>query len=221
MENEIKLRIHGEAQAKEIQNSIWFERLQPGEQQTVTMRTRYYDTVARDLQGKAVMLRVRDENDLQVLTCKKGGERGTSGLYQREECGLQIDQEEGERIDDAELIEAFLDHIANGFVDEVDDWINGVFHSLTEATFECVAEVAFERTLYEISYHASRLEIAFDLGHFMVNGRSVGVISELEAELLTGNVDDLLEFGASIKHAFSLIPEERSKYERALIFANA
>lgn len=221
METEIKLSIHGAEQAMAIQKNTWFASLLLSEPQTVAMRTRYYDTAARDLQRKVAMLRVRDENGDQVLTCKKGSERSASGLYQRQECEMRIDQVDGERNNDDELIASFLDFVANNLLDETQDWVSDVFLSLTDKAFECVAEVAFERTIYEVTYRASNLEIAFDLGHFVVNGKNVGTISELEAELMAGTVDDLLAFGDVMQQTFALHPENRSKYERALIFANA
>lgn len=212
MESEIKLRLKSKEEALKIQEDDWFEDFAPHEPTVLTMRTTYLDTKSGDLRKNHVMLRRRQEGEDFVYTCKIGTMQGDEGFYQHLEWNLVLDEELASRIEDEGLQDVFMD-MADG---DGDDELNAALRPFRHEKLVTVVEAQFERTAYDAFFGESLLEIVFDLGDFMVDGKAREPISEVEIELKEGDVTDLLEFGRLFQDHFSLVPENRSKYERAL-----
>jgi len=72
------------------------------------------------------------------------------------------------------------------------------------------------RKAAELAVEDTVIELALDCGTFPVPGGADVAFRELELELKSGREDVLLAFGADLAAAFDLIPEQRSKFARAL-----
>lgn len=212
MESEIKLRLNNREQAEYIQNDDWFEDFAPHEPEVLSMRTTYLDTPDADLRKNQVMLRMREEGDVQVVTCKIGTMKGEDGFYQHLEWNLTLDEALKERIREEGLQDVFMD-MADG---DGDDELNAALRPYRTVNLVPVVEAAFERTAYDALFGESLLEIVFDVGQFIVDGKPSEPICEVEIELKEGDVTDLLDFGRLFQTHFDLKPENLSKYQRAL-----
>ena len=72
----------------------------------------------------------------------------------------------------------------------------------------------FTRLAADISFGESRLELALDRGT-LLGGSKEAPISEVEAELKSGQDADALAFGALLESTYGLAPEQKSKFKRA------
>lgn len=212
MESEIKLRLPDRSRAEQIQDDDWFDEFAPHDPAVYTMHTRYLDTAGRKLRSAGVMFRVRQEGDRQVATCKIGPASGDDGFYQHMEWNLTIEPELETRIEEEGLPDVFMD-LADG---DGDDELFAALRPIRNEPLVTVVEAQFERTAFDAFFGESLLEIVFDIGQFVIDGRDSSVISEVEIELKEGNVTDLLEFGRLFQDYYRLEPETASKYERAL-----
>ena len=152
MESEIKLRLNNREQAEYIQNDDWFEDFAPHEPEVLSMRTTYLDTPDADLRKNQVMLRMREEGDVQVVTCKIGTMKGEDGFYQHLEWNLTLDEALNERIREEGLQDVFMD-MADG---DGDDELNAALRPYRTVNLVPVVEAAFER-LSLIHIYASPL----------------------------------------------------------------
>jgi len=77
----------------------------------------------------------------------------------------------------------------------------------------------FKRTALDLTFSdGSLIELAFDVGEITTEHKKEP-LCELELELKKGQVASILELGEILKERYSLIPEEKSKYQRGLELA--
>lgn len=159
------------------------------------MQTTYYDTPTGTLSGRHITLRCRMENDEAVCTVKTP----MTG-YGRGEWDCRCD----------DIFQA-VPLLVNG----------GAPKELLELTAEGLIPVCgarFTRQAGTVEFAGAMLEIALDTGILMGGGRELP-LCEVEVELKSGAPEAAIAFGMELKHYFSLVPQGKSKFRRALELA--
>ncbi len=167
----------------------------PLEYRLFEMETTYYDTSNQALSNRHVTLRRRFENGTSVCTVKT-----PVSTYGRGEWECCCDN-----IQDAipELCKL------------------GASSMLLELTADGVVEVCgakFHRRAGTITFRESQLEIALDQGVLSGGGKEIP-LCEIEVELKSGTPEDAVVFGGLLASRFGLVPQNRSKFRRALALA--
>lgn len=163
----------------------------PGQEQTVQMRTQYYDTPSGSLSARRYTLRQRMENDKSVCTLKyplSGAGRGELEL----ECAT---------------LEEALPHLCreSGLAD---------LPGLLEEGLVPVCGARFTRLAKTVQWEGAVLELALDEG-VLTGGDREAPLCEIEVELKEGSPESAVACGGWLQRTFSLIPEEKSKFRRA------
>lgn len=171
---------------------------QKGEEQ---LETRYFDSDDFALKRAGFDLRIRSENGTKLIQCLKEAASATSGPFSRPEY-------EAETISPVPDLALLPDHVRPR-----------VAKVLGKAKLEARYETRIHRRTIEITHGASRIEVAFDAGLVMAGGKSEQ-ISEVELELLSGNVADLLDLADSLATHFSLSLDFASKSAKGYRLAN-
>lgn len=161
----------------------------------IRMETTYYDTPSGALSERHVTLRRRMENEASVCTVKTP----ISGYGRGEwECG-------------ATDIRAALPELCRlGAPGELLEW--------TREGLTAVCGARFTRQAADFSWNGAELEIALDLGVLLGGGREQP-LCEIEVELKSGSPEDAMSLGLLLQRQFGLIPQQKSKFRRALALA--
>lgn len=162
------------------------------DERQIVMHTRYLDTPDRVFKRNKWMLRIREENDNQVLTMKTSESNHVRGEWNVQRLTTSEYPMESELL--------ALVHLGAPLeLNSVNEFFN-------------VCEAKFIRTCVMLSYlDGTRIELAADHG-VLCGENEVQKFQELELELYEGSVDRLIELAESIE-----LPEEPlSKIERAL-----
>lgn len=160
-----------------------------------TLHAIYYDTPDRDLARELAALRIRLENDKWVQTLKMAGPDELSkieinhGLTKPE---LDLRKYRGQKAE--RLFKHISRHIKPRY------------------------ETRVQRQTALLSIGSSTIEIALDEGE-IIAGDARLAISEIEFELVSGDVAALFEVGESWLNEFQLLIELRSKSERGDVLA--
>lgn len=154
----------------------------------------YYDTPALDLYQARVALRLRRIGAQWLRTVKSAEPSSSGGLSVRNE--WEVPATPGEW--------AF---------DDVD--LPGLRDCLIRAAPRLVPVFTtdFERSAWQLDYHGTRIELAFDRGHIDSGERSEP-LCEVELELLSGEVDSLLACARVLQADLPLQPLSASKAQR-------
>ena len=159
------------------------------------MATTYYDTPDGKLSTLRWTLRRRFENGVSVCTIKTphaGGGRNEFEL----ECG--------------DLMEAIPQLVGLGAPRELLLYTaNGV---------EEVCAARFTRMAGKILLPGAEAELALDKGELLGGGNVLPFV-EVEVELKSGDLNAVAAYGEKLAKQFSLRPEPKSKYKRALTLA--
>lgn len=187
-EIEYKLRAHSAGELSTV-----YERLKTGavalEERLIEMHTRYYDTSDRRLSGRHWTLRIRQENERRVLTCKTPGTGHSRGEWERET---------------AQSLPASEDLCALAH--------DGAPQELCElpALIEvCGARFLRRCTVLELP-DGTQIELAADEGQ-LYGKQQTQALFELELELRSGSVEQL----AALAARAGLPEEPLSKNARA------
>lgn len=159
------------------------------------METTYYDTADFRLSDRHITLRCRMENDTAVCTVKT-----PVSTYGRGEWECTCDS----------IMEAIPTLCKLGASKEL--------LALTAEGVVPVCGARFDRQAGLISFRGSQLEIALDQGVLMGGGKEIP-LCEVEVELRSGAPEDAMAFGAVLAQQFGLVPQNRSKFRRALALA--
>lgn len=154
----------------------------------------YFDTPDLALHQHRVALRVRDKGGRWVQTLKTAGS-GDDGLFVRREleCDVAGDRVEVEKVAD----------------DELRAWLVGLGDRL-EAVF--VTDFVRQKGDLELG-DGCVAELCVDVGEVRA-GEMSEPLSEVELELVTGDVEPLKRFSGELRAALGLRPDNRSKAER-------
>lgn len=171
--------------------------------QTQKLRNWYFDTPDLRLSADKVALRIREQSGTYIQTFKTKG-NSVNGLHQRGEWEWRIDKPE---LDIGLLVEADYPLAKQGV-----DWA---------AELEIIFATNFARTVWVIEWPESDtvIEVALDQGevsYTSLQGQTYADdICELELELKSGKVEQLMDASAMFKIAIpELTPSNISKAER-------
>ncbi len=203
MEQETKYTIKDENTA----DSIWEEVLSgkygdPMGPESVFLEGAYFDTKSQLLKKNHIALRVRCEGSICFATMKWGGGKVSQGLHVHQEVNIPVDT-------DSCLIappKTLFDGCTESF--KLSDIIG-------DESLEMLFESLVTRRRAKIHYGASIVELAIDQGK-VVAGDKEDNISEMEIELYSGDLSDVMLLTAVIADKYKLEPENRSKYSRAI-----
>ena len=162
-----------------------------GPERVIEMRTCYFDTPDRRLRDLRWTLRIRQENDRSVLTCKTPGEGRSRGEWEltRTSDAPVPEPEELKRLCEAGAPEALC--------------------SLQDLRAVCGAR--FTRRCAMLELPDARIELAADTGE-LCGMQTIEPFFELELELYDGSAERL----ASLAEEAELPEETRSKQARAM-----
>lgn len=164
----------------------------PGEEQTFSMQTTYYDTPSGALSARFFTLRRRMENGLAVCALKTPAGKDARGEWE-----VRCD-----RIEDAAEKLCKL----------------GAPKELTVLAAEGLAPICgarFTRTARIIRLPDCLVELAVDTGILTGGGRQAPVC-EVEVELKSGSREVCVAFAKKLAEVYGMSPEPKSKFRRAL-----
>ena len=175
---------------KECQRSVFTTF--PARWQTIRMETTYYDTPSGALSSRKFMLRCRLENDKRVCTLKTPGENNLRGEWEVESDSITAAIPELCKLGaPADL----PDLVAEGLI--------------------AVCGARFQRIARTVELEACTVELAIDKGILTGDDRQLP-LCEVEVELKSGSREACDRYAQELAARFSLQPERKSKFRRAL-----
>ena len=163
----------------------------PGEDQHFSMQTVYYDTPSGQLSQRHYTLRRRMENDRSICTLKAPAAVGR-GEWETEcdciESAIEVLCKLGAPADLPQLV-------SQGLI--------------------AVCGARFQRIARRVRLESCTVELAIDEG-VLTGGDREQPLCEVEIELKDGSIDACNRFAQSLAAQFSLQPESKSKFRRAL-----
>lgn len=195
-ELELKLAVPAPAVLEQIIFDKELAQVRQGGYRLLDMATVYYDTKDGALSKKHWTLRLRQENDRLVATCKTPGE----GMARNEfEC-------------DAPSIDAALPLL-------VEAGAPAELAALRDLIPLCAAQ--FTRREAELAFADGTVcTFCGDVG-MLAGGQKQEPLCEVELELKTGDFETVEAFGEELKERFGLMVEPKSKFARAAALAVA
>lgn len=197
-EVEIKMEIKDKAQVENIRKFL--QENEGQRPQSIVMKAIYYDTEEKFYQKHKIAYRVRQENNCFVATYKSG-KVNTQGVFERVEINKKVTSLQAD-------ISVFSD------VGEI--W--NLIKETKGKKFIPIVITDFVRECIDINWFASKLEIALDCGFAQGNERK-SPICEVEIELKSGRMEDLLSLKNELSEKFDLQISTVSKYKKGLILA--
>ena len=167
----------------------------PGTEQVIRMQTTYFDTPSRSLSLRHITCRTRLENDVAVCTVKTPAQNGARGEWETEE---------------ADIGQALETLCRMGCPRQVQE--------LAAEGLEPICGARFTRRARIIEFPGGTAELALDRG-ILLGGGKQAPLAEIELELKSGQIGDLVVFGSWFASKFGLIPQKKSKFRRALDLA--
>ena len=170
-EIEIKLSAEGPTQLQAAYDRVKAEAMQ-AEERTIAMHTRYFDTPEGVLRERKWTLRTRQENEVNVLTCKTKGENHCRG-----EWNLKRDND-----NEAPMQRELQALVADGAPE--------LLLTLGSLRVTCEAEFTRQAAMLTMA-DGTKIELAADVG--VLRGRAEEEkLCELELELYGGSYDIML-----------------------------
>lgn len=167
----------------------------PGEYHSIAMETTYYDTPGHTLSARKWTLRRRLENGVSICTLKT-----PAGGLGRNEWEVERDSIEAAILELCKL--SSLDDLAE----------------MTAGGVSPVCGARFTRLACQVNIDNAVVELALDKGILFGSGRELA-FAEVEVELKSGDEEAACRFAEDLAARFHLIPEEKSKFRRALDLA--
>ena len=158
----------------------------------ISMETTYYDTPERSLAPRHWTLRQRFENGVSVCTLKTPCQDGGRSEWEAE-C--------------PDIHSSISELCKLGAPEELKDLVSGGLEAV------CGARFIRQATLIELD--GCTVELALDRG-ILQGGARIQLLGEMEVELKSGSEAAAVAFAEELAKTYGLIPENRSKYWRAL-----
>ncbi|AGA69137.1 hypothetical protein Desdi_1648 [Desulfitobacterium dichloroeliminans LMG P-21439] len=199
-EIELKLKLHDPQLMESILKDSLILKLSQDSMTLVKENvTTYYDTSDYRLLHNQVCYRIRNSAGEYTATIKGFGS-SQGGLSIRKEWNRKLS-------DNNATLDSFMD---------LD--IGQVLKSrIGDSDLLPIFTTRFKRTSLDlICEDGSIIELALDFGEIEAEGKK-DPISELELELKSGQMENVLKLGDVLRERYLLIPEEQSKYQRGLI----
>lgn len=197
-EVEIKFAVNGNLQARLA--SFLQDYAKEGESRTVTLLNTYYDTPNRLLRQHHFGLRTREVHSegnvsLIEMTLKSEG-RVIGGLHSRPEYNVTLTT--------AQIDLALL---------PADIWPQSCQPAEIAAQLHPLFTTNFDRTIYLVNVGDSVIELAYDRGEIRAD-EAVAPINEVELELKSGELADLLTFARALSAVGDVRLFDESKAKR-------
>lgn len=160
--------------------------------QQIAMETTYYDTPGGDLARLRYTLRRRMENGKSVCTVKTPAEHGGRGEWEVEESAIEQAIPKLCKLGGPESLQ-----------------------KLTENGLRAICGARFTRNACSIDIGTAVVELALDQGILMGGGKETS-LCEMEIELKDGSMEAAEAYAAHLAKKYSLCPEKKSKFRRAL-----
>ena len=157
--------------------------------ETIAMETVYFDIPDGYFSARKMTLRLRRENDRTVCTLKTPSDGQSRGEWELE-------------CDDIRAAAPILCKLAK--IDPPDI-----------SRLQPICGARFTRLAKTVPIPGGSAEIALDAGVLMGGGQELP-FREVEAELKSGSEEALTAYAAALAAKYGLVPEQRSKYRRAL-----
>lgn len=206
MEIEIKYSIIGH----EIGEKLWQDEIlakmeDENSREQLLMKSAYFDTDDYVLSENDIAFRVRMENKRVVASLKWGGD-SEGALHKRQELNVPMDDEA-----------CFLSPDPAVFKEsEIGD---NILRLIDGRPLINLMEINYLRRRFRIDTGNSLIEVSIDQGN-IITENGTEPINEIELELFSGEVEDLLRVGTSLSERYDLVEEARSKYARGLNLLN-
>lgn len=198
MAREVELKLEVSPAALErLEASGWLKK-HATEARREELRSVYFDTSTRALRGEGVALRVRHVGSKRLQGLKSSQ---SQRALTREESEQEIDTD----APDVELARGTA--LAATLTARLQDELEPVF------------ETQVERTVFPVHRRNSQIELVIDRGEIRA-GRRREPISEIEMELKSGNLADLVQLARILGDKFELRYGARSKAERGYALAD-
>ena len=162
---------------------------------TIEMETTYYDTFDAKLHFHHWTLRRRYENGVSVCTLKTPDPKGGRCEWEVEAKGIMTG------IPKLCQVGAPLELMM-----------------MTVGGVQEVCGAKFTRLALRLDVPGATVELALDRGKLFGNGRECA-LQEVEVELKEGTDSAAVAFARLLEEKYHLVPENRSKYKRALMLA--
>ena len=166
-----------------------------GDFTTISMETTYYDTMDLKLSMHHWTLRRRMENGVSVCTFKRPHKDGGRSEWE---------------VEAANITEGILKLCQNGADLEL---MRATAGGLTE-----VCGARFTRLAAPLEIPGAKVELALDEGILLGRGKELP-FAEVEVELKEGTDEAAVAFAKALAEEFGLVPEEKSKFARAMALA--
>lgn len=164
----------------------------PRKEQHLQMHTTYYDTPTGAFSARHCTLRCRQENDIHICTLKTPA--GSLGRREWEVACSCIE-------------DAAKELCKLGGPEEI--------LSLAQEGLIPVCGARFTRIAKSVELEDCVVELALDEG-VLTGGQRQAALCEIEVELKKGDPAACVAYASSLAQAYGLVPEERSKFRRAL-----
>ena len=161
----------------------------------ISMETTYYDTFDLKLSMHRWTLRRRMENGISVCTFKRPLEDGGRGEWE---------------VECPNIMEGILQLCQAGA-----DW---ELMRITAGGLMEVCGARFTRLEKQLEIPGATVELALDRGVLLGRGKELP-LAEVEVELKEGTDQAAVAFAKALAEEFGLIPEEKSKFARAMALA--
>ena len=213
METECKLAFKSEEELFGILDADWFYNIcmEHEKQEAVKLSSTYYDTPDRRMISRGGSIRVRnisdsdEEEETYEHTIKLGG-KVDNGLHQRYEWNVKTFSKSFSK-------EEFLDGISRS--EDPSDILMEALDDITDDDLEPLCKTKVNRTVYTLGYGDSLMEACFDVGKLSAGDKSEP-ICELELELISGDVVDLMDMANYIVSKTNAEFSNDSKFKRCL-----
>ena len=161
----------------------------------ITMETAYYDDPNQNLSRRKWTLRRRLENGISVCTLKTPGTGSRCGEWETQ----------------CDTIENAISALSSlGAPPELAEYAAAGLHQI------CAAR--FTRLAGKVVLPQCTVELALDQG-LLLGGNREEPLCEIEVELKSGSEEAATEFARQLAETYGLVPENRSKAQRAFTLA--
>lgn len=206
MEIEVKYSMR----SKETAEKVWEDKIlakmeDADSREKLYMKSAYFDTDDYVLSRNDIAFRVRMEGARVVASLKWGG-KNDGGLHKREEINVPMDDEA-----------CFLSPDPSVFKES--EIGKNILRLIDGRPLINLMEIGYLRSRFRIDTGKSLIEISIDEGELITENGSEP-ISEIELELFSGDVAELMQIGDDLRERYDLEEEARSKYARGLKLLN-
>ncbi|WP_076540453.1 inorganic triphosphatase [Shewanella sp. UCD-KL21] len=200
MDSEIELKLFLQPQYHDLLVKLLNKLEGATPQETCQLSNKYFDTPRLQLRKHLMGLRVRQTEKYTEQTIKTAG-KVVGGIHSRPEYNVAIEQ-------DFPNLALFPDTI----------WPQDMLVSELQTEISCIFETNFSRQSWHVYIGDSLVEIAFDTGNVLANGKA-DPICEVEFELLAGDTSALLQLAIDLARHVPLRLGKASKAQRGYLLS--